>query len=100
MLEEDPYFDEEFKTVFNKFNIPEADDFSPDVLEDTYKHVDMDIALPRDVEGADFSKVKKRLRDTNGIPIGRSHDNNMLDKGFYEVEYIYGHNASLYANNI
>ena len=46
MLEEYPYFSEEFKRVFNNADIKEACDFIPEVLEDTY--VDMEIALPRD----------------------------------------------------
>ena len=45
MLEEDPNFSEDFKRVFNNSDIPEADYFTPEVLEDTY--MDMKIALPR-----------------------------------------------------
>ena len=45
MLEGDPDFAENFKRVFNNADITEADDFIPEVLEDTY--VDMYIALPR-----------------------------------------------------
>ena len=76
MLEEDPDFSEEFQTVFNDADIPEEDNFTPEVLEDTY--VDMEIEIPRDGEGPDFAKVIKRLRDSNVIPIVRQYDNPML----------------------
>ena len=76
-MEEYPDFSEEFKNVFNNTGIPEADYFTPEVLEDTY--VDMEVALPRDVEIPEFSKVTKILWDANSIPIGRHHNNYMLD---------------------
>ena len=56
MLEEDPDLAEELKRVFNNYDIPEADDFPPELIEDTY--VDMEIAVPRYLEGPEFSKVK------------------------------------------
>ena len=48
----------------------------------------MDIALPR-VDGSEpaFARVKKRLRDANGLPIGTSNENPILDSRVYEVEY-------------
>ena len=68
------------------------------MLED--KYVDKDIALTRYGEGTEFSKVKKCLWGENGIPIGRNHDNPILDTIVYEVEYPDGHKASLAANTI
>jgi len=56
--------------------------------------------LPRDDEGPEFARVTKRLRDKNGIPIGTSNDNPLLDSRIYEVEYNDGHKASLSANSI
>ena len=44
MLEEDTDFAEEFKRMFNNYDIPEAYGFTLKVIEDTY--VDMEIALP------------------------------------------------------
>ena len=44
----------------------------------------MEIALLRNVEGPDFSTVTKLLQDTNGILVGRRHDNPMLDTIVYE----------------
>ena len=46
VLEEYPDFSEEFKRVFNNSDITGVDGFTPEVLEDTY--VDMDIELRRD----------------------------------------------------
>jgi hypothetical protein len=98
LMDEDEDFREEFQNVYNNKDIPEADDFTPEVLEDTY--VNMEIALPRDGEGPEFARVTKRLRDANGIPIGTANDNPILDTRVYEVEYLDGHKASLAANTI
>ena len=98
MLEEDPDFAEEFNKLFSDPNIPEADEYTPEVLEDTY--LNMEVALPKDGESAQFAKVTKRLRDANGIPIGTAHDNPLLDSRIYEVEYLDGHKAAISANTI
>ena len=78
--------------------IPKADDFTPDVLDDTY--LNMELALPKYSESAHFAKVAKGLIDANKLPIGVAHDNPMLDTRIYEVKYHDGHKASLTANNI
>jgi hypothetical protein len=65
LLDTDEDFRREFQMLYNDDSIPEADDFTPEVLEDTY--LNMEIALPRDGEGPEFAKVTKRLRDANGI---------------------------------
>ena len=62
--------------------------------------MDMDIALPRYGEGPKFSKVTKFMRGKNVIPIGRSHENLILDTRFYNVEYLYRNKSSLAANTI
>ena len=87
-----------FKSIYNDKSIPEADDFTPEVLDDTY--LNMELALPRDDEGPEFAKMTKRLRDANGIPIGTANDNPIFDTRVYEVEYMDGHKASLAANAI
>ena len=76
LLEEDPAFAEEFNCCFNSLDIPEQDEYTPEVLEDTY--VDMEIALPRDSNGPEFARVTKRLRDNHGLPIGIASPNAML----------------------
>ena len=98
LIEDDEDFREEFQKVYNNKDIPEADDYTPEVLEDTY--VNMEVVLPRDSEGPQFAKVTKRLRDANGIPIGTANDNPILDTRMYEVEYLDGYKASLAANTI
>ena len=84
--------------VFNNDDIPEADCFTPDTIEDTY--VNMEIVLPRDGEVPEFSKVTKCMWDLNGIPIVRDNYNPMLDTRVYDIEYLDGYNLSLYVNNI
>ena len=98
IIELDPDFNEEFNKVFSDTNIPEADDHTPEVLEDTY--MNMELALPRDGEGPEYAKVTKRPRDAKGIPIRTAHNNPLLDTCIYEIEYVDGHKASLAANNI
>ena len=98
LLEQDEDFREEFQRVYDDETIPEADDYTPEVLEDTY--LNMEVALPRDDEGPELARVTKRLRDANGLPIGTANDNPILDTRIYEVEYLDGHKASLAANAI
>ena len=98
LIDTDEDFRDEFDSVYNNNDIPEADEYTPEVLEDTY--LNMEIALPRDGEGPEFAKVTKRLRDANGIPIGTANDNPILDTRLYEVEYADGYKASLAANAI
>ena len=98
LIEKDPEFNEEFNKIFNDSNIPEADEFTPEVLDDTY--LNMELALSRDGDGPEFARVTKRLRDANGLPIGTANDNPLLDTRLYEVEYADGYKASLAANTI
>ena len=62
--------------------------------------MNMEDTLPRDTEGPEFSRVTKRLKDANGLPIGTANANPILDTRMYDVEYIDGHKASLTANAI
>eukprot|EP00957_Ditylum_brightwellii_P109273 8334998-Ditylum_brightwellii.AAC.1 len=97
-MEEDPDFAKEFRLVFNNQNIPEANEFTPKVLEDTY--INIEIALHQDGDGPEFARVTKRLQDANRNPIGTAHDKLSLDTRSYEVEYLDSHKASLAANTI
>ena len=85
LYESGPDFKDEFNRNFSDDTIPEADGFTPDILDDPY--LNMGLALPKDGESAQFVKVTKRLRDSNGLPIGVADDNPMLDTRIYEVEY-------------
>ena len=48
----------------------------------------------------EFVRVEKRLRDTNGRPIGVDNDNPILYSRIYEVEYCDGYVATMAANVI
>ena len=48
----------------------------------------------------EFSLVIKRLKYKNGMLIGNSIDNNILETKVYEVEYPHIHKISLAANAI
>ena len=68
------------------------------MFEDIY--MDIKISLKTYGEGPEFSKLIKFLHNENGIPIGRHHKNIVFYTLAYEVEHIYGHKASLSANNV
>ena len=70
--------------------------FTPEIMDDTYTN--MEVALPRDTEGTDYPRVTKRLKDANGLPIGTSNENPILDTRVYEFKYVDGHKASLTEN--
>ena len=79
--------------------MPEANaNFTPHVFDDRYLNIELEI--PRYGDGTEFSKVKKRLRYKDGLPIGRAHNNPILDTRMYEVEYNDRHKASLASNSI
>ena len=58
----------------------------------------MELAIPRDGDGHDFSKVMKYFRDKDGLPIFRSHNNPILDTRLYNVEYKYKNKVLLMTN--
>ena len=58
------------------------------------------MAIPRYVDGPEFAKVTNRLRDKDGLPIGRAHKNPILDTIIYEAEYKDRHKSSLAAKEI
>ena len=80
--------------------IKEADEeFTPGTYDDWY--LNMELAVPRgDNPNPQYTKVTKRLRDANGIPIGTANENPILDSHMYEVEYQDSTKASLAANYI
>ena len=96
-------FDEDFQEEFNKIvsddKIKEADaTFTPEVFDDTY--LNMELALSREGEDTTLAHVTKRLKYANGLPIGTSHENPILDTRVYGVEYVDGHKASMADNSI
>ena len=52
-------FVEEFQRVIDNPDIPESDNFTPEVLENIY--VNMELALDRGGDGPSFAKVKNDL---------------------------------------
>ena len=60
----------------------------------------MEISIPRDGNGPEFSWVTRSLRYKDGLPIRNASDNPILDTHMYEVEYPYGSKASLAVNDI
>ena len=57
----------------------------------------MELSLSRYGGETTLSRVTKRLKDANGLPIGTSHENPILYTRVYEVEYADGHKASMAA---
>ena len=47
-----------------------------------------------------LTKVVKRKRDSDGMPVGTTHDNLMLNTRVYIIQYMEGHEALLTANQI
>ena len=101
-IEDDPDFIKEFQDAVSDHHVPEADEtFTPEAFGDTY--LNMEIALPRgggDSEDVQYARVTKRMRDTEGRPIGTAHNNPLLDTREYSVEFLDGHQESLTANTI
>jgi hypothetical protein len=60
----------------------------------------MELALPRDGDGPELARVKRRKTDHNGVPIGRANKNPILDTRVFEVEFLDGHTAAMTANGI
>ena len=58
--------------------------FTPGEFYNMY--LNMELEIPRDGDGPDFVKVTKRLRDKDRLPIGRAHNNPILDTIIYEKE--------------
>ena len=59
LMQDDEDFRDEFEKVYNCNEIPEADEPTPEVMDDTY--LNMELALPRDDEGPEFARVTKSL---------------------------------------
>ena len=100
LLDTDDDFQDEFNNVISHPEVEEADESStPEVMGDTY--VNRELALPQgDTLEPRYTRVTKRLRDANGIPIGTAHDNPILDTRMYEVKFMDGGKSSLSANYI
>ena len=88
----DPYEDDQTKP----HTVPEADDMQE---PDYDKYIAARVSLPRG-EGTMPARVMKRKRDDNGVLLGSSHSNPMLDTSLYEVEFMDGSTETFAANVI
>ena len=90
------YEDDEEKTEA----IPEPDDFEPEGYD---AYVTSRVALPRG-DRPEIATVLKRKRNAEGVPIGRSNGNPMLDTSVYEVQFEDGqvleYSANVIAENL
>ena len=98
LADADEDFQEEFFKVYGDENVKEADDFTPEIMDNTY--LNMELSLPRDGEEPAFAKVRKRMKDDNGNPVGRAHQNPILDTRMFEVEFLDGTTQAMAANVI
>jgi Reverse transcriptase (RNA-dependent DNA polymerase) len=90
--EYEPYED----TTTEPIIIPEADDID---LDATHKFLSARVMLPH---GGQLStgRVIRRKRDHDGVLIGRSDNNPILDTSMYDVEFEDGHIEAFSANTI
>jgi hypothetical protein len=104
---EDPEFFNEFARVIDDATLAHANDDA--ATEDVTKSVEvgsdqylgMELALPRGDDGQMMhARVTKRLKDNEGIPVGKANDNPLLDSRKYEIEYADGNIEELTANII
>ena len=83
--------------VFNNKDISKVDNYTQELLEDTY--INMKLAIPKGQSRSspEFARVAKILRDANGMPIGTINSSHLLDTRIYKVEYTDGYKAYLTA---
>eukprot|EP00978_Attheya_sp_CCMP212_P023206 scaffold70488_cov59-Attheya_sp.AAC.8 len=91
---------EEYKRVINDATLPEVDDIDKEVGQsDPYSTMELGI-LRGDNNELEFAKVTKRAKDDEGNPIGKAHDNPLLDSRQYKVQFHNGDTEVLTANII
>ena len=84
--------------MFENTDVKEDDDqFTPDYYDN---YINMELEFDWGGEQPEYTRVKKRLKDNQGRPIGIALDNPILGTRMYEVEYQESHMAALAANII
>ena len=73
------------------------EEFTPDSYNN---YVNMELKLDQGGYRPEFSKVKKRLKDTNSRPIGVANENPILNSIMYEVKYRDWYVAAMASNTI
>jgi hypothetical protein len=90
---EDQEFYNEFMRVINDTRLKHADVYlvaSAKVTSDPC--VGMEMAIARGADGETMhARVRKRVRDKDGSPVGTAHANPLLDSRRYKVEYVDGY---------
>ena len=102
MWDEQAEDDEDFQSEFNKlFNNPAVKEAEKESTPEFYYNcIHMELTLDRGGDGLEFARVKKRLKDANGGPIGVDNYNPILDLIMYEFKYRDGYVAAITANVI
>ena len=102
LKESDKDFREEFFKIYQDEELKESKDniisSSPGIADSTM--LQMELALPRDGDGPELARVKRRKKDSEGNLIGTANENPILDTRVFEVEFIDGHTAAMTANAI
>ena len=98
LAEDDKELQSEFNKVFDNPAVKEVEEeFTPDFYGN-YGH--MELTLYRGGDRPEFARVKKRLKDANGRPIGVANENPIMDSIMYEVKYRDGYVAAMASNVI
>eukprot|EP00978_Attheya_sp_CCMP212_P026550 scaffold87549_cov65-Attheya_sp.AAC.4 len=98
--DEDEDFIEEYKQVINDTTLPEVDDVDKE-LGQSDPYLTMELGIPRgNDDKLEFAKVTKRAKDDEGNPMGKAHDNPLLDSRQYKVQFHNGDTEVLTANII
>ena len=100
LRETDEDFREEFFKIYQDPGLLDAKDEEPTPGIADEELLSMELALPRDGDGPELARVKRRKTDQDGRPIGRAHQNPILDTRVFEVEFLDGHTAAMTANGI
>lgn len=94
-LTNDKEFIEEYSKVIKIYNVKEEE--MDDNLPENY--VNMELSMPRgEDDQLQFGTVKRRALDQYGKPIGKGHNNPILDSHLYEVKYLDSSIETLSAN--
>ena len=82
LVYDDDTFNEEFQRVFNKPNVPEADNLTPDT-HDGYQN--MEVELDKGGDNPKMSRVVKRAEYNEVNTIVVFHQNPIIDTRIYEL---------------
>ena len=101
MEDEEEEFVTKFKRVIDHEDVKDADnDIINEIgIEDPCLNMELGIRHD-DKEGMHQARVKRRAFDQEGRPVGRPHNNLLLDHRQYEVEFLYGKTEIMTANII